>query len=259
MTAWRPKPAAVDTAALLGELDAFWRNPTTSWLGGQQPGRIGGSAAVDQVVPEGTRNPYWEIIRRLPLDTWGQFRLEVDLFFFEPGHPVHKLASREALCMTFSWGIPSPGDIAWIATRLGGRGVVEPGAGSGYWAWLLTQAGADVVAYEPVIAEENNYVADGVQWHPVLRDDHGATARHPGRAMLLCWPEYAQPWAAWSLAAYRGDQLFYVGEGAGGCCADDEFFALLDAEWDEAGVSPAHVTWSGINCYLAEYRRRGAR
>jgi hypothetical protein len=88
-----------------------------------------------------------------------------------------------------------------------------------------------------------------------MRGDHGEVAHHPDRAMLLCWPSYDEPWAAWSLAAYKGDQLFYIGEGPGGCCADDEFFSLLDAEWEEAGDCPAHVSYAGIHCYLTEYRR----
>ena len=155
----------------------------------------------------------------------------------------------------YSWAIPSPGDIAWIIGRAGGGGIVEPGAGGGYWAWQLTQAGADVIAYEPTDPADNKFVT-GDGWHPVLRDDHGVTARHPDRSLLLCWPSYGEPWAAWSLAAYKGNQLFYVGESNGGCCADDDFFSLLNAEWEEVAECPAHVSYSGIHCFLTEYRRK---
>jgi len=48
------------------------------------------------------------------------------------------------------------------------------------------------------------------------------------------------------------------GEPEGGCCADDAFFGMLDAEWDEVGDCPHHVTFGGIHCYLTEYRRKGA-
>ena len=163
--------------------------------------------------------------------------------------------SRHSLTGLYSWAIPSPGDIAWIIGRAGGGGIVEPGAGGGYWAWQLTQAGADVIAYEPTDPADNKFVT-GDGWHPVLRDDHGVTARHPDRSLLLCWPSYGEPWAAWSLAAYKGNQLFYVGESNGGCCADDDFFSLLNAEWEEVAECPAHVSYSGIHCFLTEYRRK---
>lgn len=244
--------------ALMASLAEFWQNPAPHDFTGRVPGRIAGSEH-DQLTPEGISNPYWEIIRHAPLDTigqpWRNYRPEPDAYFSEPGTRGRYLVSRTVLCPMYSWSIPSPGDIAWITERSEGRGIVETGAGGGYWAWQLAQAGADVVAYEPVAPEDNKFVT-GPEWHPVLRGDHGETARHPDRSLLLCWPSYSEPWAAWSLAAYKGDQLFYAGEGEGGCCADDEFFSLLSAEWEEAGDCPHHVSYSGIHCYLTEYRRK---
>lgn len=250
--------APADTAATLSALAAYWANPAPARYSNQIPGRIAGGPH-DQLVPQGTANPYWEIIRQLPLDTiglpWRTFRPEPDGFFVDPASPARVLADRSSLCVTYSWSIPSPGDIAWIKSRLGGKGLVEPGAGGGYWAWQLAQAGVDVIAYEPQDPADNKYVA-GPGWHPVLRADHDAVKAHPDRAMFLCWPSYGEPWAAWALACYQGDQLFYAGEGEGGCCADDDFFALLDAEWENAGDCPAHVSYGGIHCYLTEYRRK---
>lgn len=243
--------------ALQAALAEYWRNPQPDEFTGRIPSRIAGSAQ-DQLVPEGISNPYWELVRQMPLDTFGDPWRKTpspDPFFCEPGTRGRYLVSRHALCGLYSWAICSPGDVAWIRERLAGRGIVEPGAGAGYWAWQLTQAGVDVAAYEPVCPADNKFV-DGNQWHPVLRDDHGATAHHPDRSLLLCWPSYGEPWAAWSLAAYKGDQLFYVGEGEGGCCADDGFFSLLDTEWEDAGGCPAHVSYGGIHCYLTEYRRK---
>ena len=174
-----------------------------------------------------------------------------------PGKDGRCLVSRTSLCGLYSWSIPSPGDIAWILERAAGRGIVEPGAGAGYWAWQLAQAGADVAAYEPQDPADNHHV-DGGPWFPVQRGDHTAVAAHPDRSLLLCWPTYADPWAAEALAAYEGDQLFYAGEGEGGCCADGEFFEALTAGWEDAGDCPFHVSYSGINCYLTEFRRKPA-
>ena len=138
--------------------------------------------------------------------------------------------------------------------RLAGRGVVEPGAGGGYWAWQLAQSGIDVVAYDPAPPEANKFVS-GRPWCPVLRNDHRVVSGHPDRALFLCWPSYDEDWAGNALALYRGDQLFYAGESDGGCTADGAFFRMLGAEWEEVSESERHITFSGIHCYLTEYRR----
>ena len=37
---------------------------------------------------------------------------------------------------------------------------------------------------------------------------------------------------------------------------DDEFFRLRDAEWEEIGGSAAHVSYTGIHCYLTAFQRK---
>jgi len=242
--------------ALRAALEEFWQDPQPNRITGRVPGRIAGSEH-DQLVPEGVSNPYWEIARQMPTDTIGDPWRKVpspDPFFLTPDGRY--IADRNTLCGLYSWSVCSPGDVAWIKERLGGRGIVEPGAGGGYWAWQLAQAGVDVAAYEPKERSENHHV-DCDPWFPhIQRGNHEAVRQHPDRSLLLCWPTYGDRWAAKALAAYQGDQLFYIGEGEGGCTADDEFFSLRGAEWEDAGDCPAHVSYSGIHCYLTEYRRK---
>lgn len=204
----------------------------------------------DQAVPEGVDNPYWEIVRQLPCTDSGWEGLTP----YSYSRGLIDTCSRETLVRRYAWAIPSPGDIAWMAGVLDGRGLVEVGAGAGYWAWQARQAGIDTVAYEPHHPDDNKYV-DGHEWTTVLRDGNDAAKHHPDRALLLCWPSYSDPWAAHTLATYTGDLLIYVGESDGGCCADDAFFEMLDAEWEEVGRSPHHVTWWAIHCGMRAYRR----
>jgi len=227
------------------------------------PRRIAGGE-WDQQIPGGTQNPYWEIIRQLPLDSmpmpWHQ-RPEPMLHwmggdYLRGADEYKNFADRFDMCGTYSWAICSPGDIAWMKDVLEGRGVVEPGAGTGYWAWQMQQAGIDTVAYDLNEPGPGNGYARR-QWATVLPDDATAPKHHPDRALFLCWPSYAEPWAAQSLACYRGDLLIYCGEGDGGCTADDAFFELRDAEWEETGDSPKHVSYWGIHDYLTAYRRKG--
>lgn len=242
--------------AVLADLAAFWADPHPDIMG-RQPHRIAGGPA-DQQVPEGIQNPYWEIVRQMPvcgIDLQYSRIYRPDGHFFSPRDPLRQVVDRFALCETFSWSIPAPGDLPWLRDILAGRGVVEAGAGTGYWAWQMEQAGIDTVAYEPNEVSDNRFARR--EWATLLRDDHAAPKHHPDRALFLCWPSYSEPWAAQALACYAGDMLIYAGEPAGGCTADDEFFRLLDAEWNEVADSPAHVTYSGIHDYLTVCTRKG--
>lgn len=258
MTETRREAKLLNGDALLAELAEFWANPERGKYSGTVPGRIAGSE-WDQEIPAGVQNPYWEIIRQLPLDDmpaapW-RMRPEPATHVFT-AHDMRYFADRFDLCATYSWAMCSPGDITWLKDVLAGRGVVETGAGTGYWAWQMEQAGIDIVAYDPNEQQEGNTFARRT-WTTVLRDDHAASRHHPDRALFICWPSYADPWAAQSLASYAGDMLIYAGEGEGGCTADDEFFQMRDAEWDEIDTAPAHFSYWGIHCYLTAYRRKG--
>jgi hypothetical protein len=82
-----------------------------------------------------------------------------------------------------------------------------------------------------------------------------AVQAHPKRVLLISWPSYNEPWATGVLRAYRGNLFFYIGEHSGGCCADDSFFHLLGAEWEEVECVDIPC-WSGIHDYLFIYRRK---
>lgn len=216
----------------------------------------------DQAVPDGVDNPLWEIVRMLPgeQDFLGR-GFEVNSYWVDYARDVMKRAHdaglmREALCARFTWSIPSPGDITWLAGQLGGQGVVEIGAGSGYWAWQLAQAGVDVVAYDPHPPGPGNNFNRHRLYADVQIGDHEAAASHPDRSLMLCWPSCEDPFAKQALHAYQGDTVIYIGEGEGGCCADDEFHVALERDFGEPEYSPWHVNFYGIHCYLTVRRRK---
>jgi hypothetical protein len=217
--------------------------------------------AYDQEIPAGTSNPYWEIVRRMPTRNFYGSSAEPDGSWMTNDVYVLKSAhdfglDRSALCARYAWSVPTPGDITWLVGMLDGCGVVEIGAGSGYWAWQMAQAGIDVIAYDPEPpGPENRYNQHRV-YHPVQIGDALCAADHPDRALFLCWPSYGDPWAAQALAAYRGDLLLFAGEGGGGCTADDDFFAMLDKDWEEVSSAPRHVTYWGIHCRLGAWTRK---
>jgi hypothetical protein len=241
----------VTVSAELAEIQHWWANRPVppGPAPGEQVCRIAGSAH-DQLTPAGVDNPYWEIVRQLPSVHGTGHGVCPDGFARELPVGHHLLTKR------YSWAIPSPGDIAWLGEVLGRRGLVEVGAGSGYWAWQARQAGIDVVAYEPADAAANTYT-DGTEYSTVLREGHDAARHHPDRALMLCWPTHNDSWATSTLDAYTGDVFVYIGQPQGGVCADDGFFRLLDRTWMPVGSSTRHVSWRHAGSSMTAYHRRG--
>jgi hypothetical protein len=199
---------------------------------------------LDQGVP--TDNPYWDVVRLMPRekDPW------MDPWVVDWMRPPYE-PTRTDLVNTYAWSIPSPADLEWMRGILLGRGVVEIGAGSGYWAYQLRQLGVDVVAVD------NGEWSDKwcQHWSLVVEGDTRIAEEHPDRALILIWPPYDSPMARTALDFYDGDLLIYAGEGDGGCTADDSFHEALTAEWEQVGEAPHHPTFDGIHCRLTAYRR----
>lgn len=253
---------------IIERLQAAWKEPDAGRRqfnsAGLPPYRHIAGSEQDQTVPDGIANPLWETVRWMPAEPYWHDATALQPTFASSAFAKATAleldqvgATRHHLTTAYAWSIVSPGDVAWMTEQLDGRAVVEIGAGSGYWAWQLEQAGIDVAAYDPhPPAEDNPYCKTG-PYTTVLADDASAVKHHQDRALLMVWPPYEGEHARHALSLYEGDLLVYAGEGHGGCTADDGFYELLDAEWDEVSVAPQHVTWWGIHCRLAAYVRKG--
>ena len=104
------------------------------------------------------------------------------------------------------------------------------------------------------LAEETRGV-----FHPVKRGGTERAAAHPGATLFLCWPPYNTPMAYDALRFYPGDMLVYCGEHYG-CTANDDFFELLEREWEEVATNcMTHVSWDGLRDYVTIYTRKAVR
>jgi tetratricopeptide (TPR) repeat protein len=153
-----------------------------------------------------------------------QFRM------FDGASNEAKAAMRGILVDRYAWGIPN--EEALDAIRAQGP-IVEIGAGTGYWAALLRARGADVVAYDyqPVQEGHNHFHSSRQPWTTVLPGDESMAARHPDRALFLCWPLPGDPMAVNALRAYKGDTLIFVGETGGGMHGDEAFADEIANHW----------------------------
>lgn len=143
-------------------------------------------------------------------------------------HPV-----RQRLVRRYAYGIPNDDALNAIAAA-SPTGVVEVGAGTGYWARLLHDRGVDVIAYDrwPPGSGANRFVDDDAMWFPVRHGDERTASDHADRTLLLVWPTWNETWPADTVAAFHaagGTTLVYVGEGPGGLTGDSVLHTQLGA------------------------------
>lgn len=213
---------------------------------------------------EETINPYWDVVRNIPGNPLDMKYCKT----WSPDWSGHG-RSRGELCRTYSWAIPDPESLAFLAQWVN-EPVVEMGAGTGYWAWQLSQMGFDIVAYD----QDPPHVSGKNHWHsprngaegdltnetrstffPVQEGTPESLKSHAERILFLCWPPYDDTMAFHCLENYAGNRIVYIGEGSGGCTADDAFHERLEQEWQEV-ASHRPVQWFGIHDYITVYLRK---
>lgn len=199
-------------------------------------------------------NPMWDDLRghvgagKYPWDDGPQVG---GLGDYEP------LERRADLVGRYAWTITSPETVAFVAEHSRGR-IIDPMAGSGYWAYLLGQVGVDVLSFDetPPTTAVNNWHRPGVEHAPVgLMDAATSAGMHSDRTLLLAWPPYDTSTGHETLIAYTGARVIYIGEGWGGCCGDDDMFAAFERDWVEV-ASHRPVQWMGIHDFVTVYERK---
>jgi hypothetical protein len=158
----------------------------------------------------------------------------------------------------YAFAIPNDEAIAVLVAL---SPIVEIGAGRGYWASLLREAGADVLAFDTYPKKYGQgyngwwQPGKGEAWTTILRGGPEQAGRYPDRTLFLCWPPMSDM-AARALRVYRGQAVAYVGEGGSGCTANSAFHTALERGWTvESEVTIPQ--WDAIHDYLTIYRRKG--
>ena len=96
-------------------------------------------------------NPYWDQVIKIPHSKYA-----IRDYPFSPGSGGNLLdtslpddtPTRDMLVRKYSWAIPSPEALDLIVRHVGNREIVEIGAGTGYWAKMLSQLGVKVHAFD---------------------------------------------------------------------------------------------------------------
>ncbi len=171
-------------------------------------------------------------------------------------HHMDSAMRRKGAIHKYAFAIPTPNILEKIVKY---SPIIELGAGRGYWAWVLQQMGAEVVAFDTSPPDnkqlKNGYFKGGKTWTKVEQGDHSVIKEYPGRSLFICWPPYDNSMAHLCLKAYRGNTVIYIGEGGGGCTANDAFHKNLDDHWDLI-ENECLAQWVGIHDSLYIYQRK---
>jgi hypothetical protein len=138
------------------------------------------------------------------------------------------VAYRLQLAQRYAYVLPEPHLLDVVARQ---SPLVEVGAGTGYWSYLLQQRGADVIAYDQAPlggGRTNRYHVELWPWTEVLEADAAVVRRHPDRCLFVCWPPlYSSLWEV--LRFFTGQRVVYVGDDGRRTAR----LAGLEAEFDE--------------------------
>jgi hypothetical protein len=192
------------------------------------------------------------------------------------GEGMVSISVRRPYCLAWSWSIPTPEVIEALAAY---SPIAEVAAGTGYWARLLSEAGADVDATDANPPGTDRYHVVGGEvvevWHscerphyPVREADAVTVAAEAAdRTLMISWPEYGEQWGADAVRAYAeagGQRVIYVGE-LDGSCGTPEFFALLGEPCggcldNETCTDPVDCCWCRPHaCHIEPLFRRVER
>lgn len=203
----------------------------------------------------------------LAASSWAEWhRLAVDETIDNPYLRTFLAARtpRDRLTAEYAWAIPIEGVLRRLAEL---SPICDLGCGTGYWAKLLRDVGAEVIAVDasPPLEGENHWHRKEVgfprqsitlrHFVDVIKGDASTFDVPSGHTLMLCWPPYKKAMAVVALERYRGTRVIYVGEGGGGCTADDAFHAMLAKQWDL--VSSHEIPqWDGLHDAVHVYVRR---
>jgi hypothetical protein len=158
-----------------------------------------------------------------------------DLFELLKDEPDElRLAARKKLIWAYSWAVPNDQALQTLAEF---RAVIELGAGTGYWAWVASQAGANITALD-------KHPESAPHWVEVKEGGAQDLSSFSDHALMLCWPPYHEPMALDALHAYSGQTVIYIGEWRGRT-ADERFHDELEAHFVQKIKIPL-LQWPGF-------------
>lgn len=168
-------------------------------------------------------------------------------------YDISEYTRRWEFIEQYSFAVPSRESIKKIAKFVGTDSILEIGAGSGLWSYLISQEGISVTSVDDYSWNKKQQVPgkDNIligYYYPIKKSNGTKAVKKfaDHNVLLLCWPPYHNNMAANALKAFSGTKVIYIGEGRGGCTGNDEFHRLLEVDLKQ--VDHCRIPqWPGIH------------
>lgn len=164
---------------------------------------------------------------------------------------------REIFTKVFSYSIPTLEALTKIKKFVGNKTISEFMSGTGYWSFLLQQIGCKIIPSD-IVVKKTKYRMDGEKNFIKLKRINIGTIKRltKNNAIMLSWIPYMSYIANNILNLMHSEQkLILIGEEQGGCCANDNFFEILDKEFNLIEVVNI-PQFEGINDYIKFYEKK---
>ena len=173
------------------------------------------------------------------------FNPYLDLFHLIQALPEEvQLQARKKLIWAYSWAVPDSEAIRKLAEY---SPLLELGSGTGYWAWLIAQAGGKIKCFDVEPHQPP-------RWMETQAGSPEVISQYPEYTLFLCWPPLNDTMAIQALEIYTGRYLLYVGEWRGRT-ADERFHEALERNWElQEEVPLPH--WAGYSDQLLIWVRK---
>jgi hypothetical protein len=132
------------------------------------------------------------------------------------------------LIRVYAHSVPTVEAIDRIATW---GPLVELGAGAGYWARLLVDRGADMIAYDQKPPRVNSWVASDPPWSDVRIGDVSVLATHTDRTPFVSWPPRPTGFLSRVLDTYHPQRLVLI-DGRNSLSESDPLYDRLESDWE---------------------------
>ena len=192
-----------------------------------------------------------------------------------PSYSTGIFELREEFITHGSFAAVSKDWVSKLAAWIGESTVLEIGAGNGMLARALQEFGVTITPTDDFswkesgkLVKDSTYKKKSKEiqtWTEVLKLDYAdAIEKFGADLLLLCWPPYSEPLATNAVEAFFQKNptglVIYIGEGFGGCTANDRFFEVtepVDDSFDERFFEAANLfrSWPGIHDQLSLVRR----
>lgn len=166
---------------------------------------------------------------------------------------------RDYFTQNYGWSIPDKQSLQKIKRFVGSDQVLEIGSGYGLWAKLMKEIGINVIATDVLSDLEQKEYRPLDKFFTEVEDmPHSQAINKYGSAnvLMLSWPPYLCSMATQSIKDFKGHKLIFIGEGRGGCTADDGFFQELENNWQKVERVDEMRRWDDIYDSLTLWKRK---